>query len=226
MGTVAVLASGGLDSCALVGDLARRHTVRPLYIACGLAWEQEERLALDRFLAALDSPAVEPVTVLPAPAAALYGEHWSITGRGVPGWRAPDIEVELPGRSLLLLTTAAVWCSRHDVEEIVLGTLAGNPMPDASPAFFQDFERCLNTGLAPHRIVIRRPLADLAKDAVIAAFPDLPLHETLTCMAPTHDATGVLHCGACNKCAERHDAFRRAGIADATRYRNDPGTGA
>ncbi|MFD0009100.1 7-cyano-7-deazaguanine synthase [Streptomyces sp. NPDC127178] len=218
MQSIAVLASGGLDSCVLIGDLARHYTVHPLYITCGLAWEEEERRALERFLGALDSPAVEPVTVLPAPVAALYGAHWSVTGRGVPAAGTPDSAVELPGRNLLLLTTAAVWCSRNDIEEIAIGTLAHSVMPDATPAFFQDYARCLSTGLAPHRIVICAPLRSRTKADVIAAFPDLPLHETLTCMAPTQDVEYVLHCGACAKCAERREAFQRAGVADATRY--------
>ncbi|WP_181160297.1 7-cyano-7-deazaguanine synthase [Streptomyces solincola] len=220
---MAVLASGGIDSCALVGDLARRHTVHPLYIACGLAWEQEEQSALDRFLTVLDAPAVRPVTVLPAPVAALYGRRWSVTGLGVPAAGTSDAAVQLPGRNLLLLTVAAVWCSLNGVEDIAIGTLADNPMPDGSPAFIQEYARCLSTGLAPHRISLSAPLADMAKEEVIAQFQELPLNEALTCMAPTHNAAGMLlHCGACNKCSERRDAFQRAGIADATRYATDP----
>jgi len=34
---VCVLASGGLDSAVLLGTLARRHVVHPLYVRCGLA---------------------------------------------------------------------------------------------------------------------------------------------------------------------------------------------
>ncbi|MFD0008584.1 7-cyano-7-deazaguanine synthase [Streptomyces sp. NPDC127178] len=226
MQSVAVLTSGGLDSCVLVGDLARDHTVHPLYVACNLAWEQEERLALDRFLGALDAPTVKPVTVLPLPVAALYGDHWSITGRGIPAMGAPDDAVELPGRNILLLAAAAVWCSRNSIEDIALGTLALNVQNDATPAFFQDYARLLSTGLAPHRVGILYPLRSRTKADIIAASADLPLHETLTCMAPTHDAEGVLHCGACAKCSARRAVFRQAGVADATRYGYAPGTGA
>ena len=47
-----MLASGGLDSAVLLGTLARRHVVHPLYVRCGLAWERAEQRLLARFLAA------------------------------------------------------------------------------------------------------------------------------------------------------------------------------
>src|SRR5207245_1971332 len=50
---ICVLASGGLDSAVLLGTLARRHAVHPLYVRCGLAWERAEQRLLARFLAAL-----------------------------------------------------------------------------------------------------------------------------------------------------------------------------
>jgi 7-cyano-7-deazaguanine synthase len=44
---------------------------------------------------------------------------------------------------------------------------------------------------------------------------ELPLHLTFSCINPTQ---GV-HCGTCNKCAERRKGFRDAGLADDTAYR-------
>jgi 7-cyano-7-deazaguanine synthase len=43
---------------------------------------------------------------------------------------------------------------------------------------------------------------------------ELPLALTFSCISPR----GGLHCGACNKCAERQAAFRAAEMADETRY--------
>jgi 7-cyano-7-deazaguanine synthase len=43
---------------------------------------------------------------------------------------------------------------------------------------------------------------------------DMPLELTFSCLAPV----AGLHCGRCNKCAERQAAFRDAGIDDRTEY--------
>jgi hypothetical protein len=98
---VCVLASGGLDSAVLLGVLARRAEVHPLYVRAGLVWERAEQAALTRFLAALRRRGmrVAPLVRLDLPAATLYGaEHWSVSGRGVPGRRAALASNYLPGR--------------------------------------------------------------------------------------------------------------------------------
>lgn len=210
---VAVLASGGLDSCVLLADLAQGAQVQPLYVQFGLAWEPEEEQALRRFIAALASPNVTPPVVLQTPVGPIYGEHWSVTGRNVPGADTPDSAVFLPGRNVLLLAAAGVWCSTHRVGEIAIGSLGGNPFPDASPEFFHDFGRVLAQGLG-HPLRVVAPYRGLHKHEIIRRYAHLPLEHTLTCMTP---AQGV-HCGRCNKCRERRDAFRAAGVADKTQY--------
>ena len=213
MDRVAVLASGGLDSSVLLADLARHSIVFPVYVQVGLAWENEERDALESFLTALDSPNVRPLTVLSLPIQPLYHDHWSVTGVGVPEYEDPDGAVFLPGRNILLIGLVAVWCSTHDVSKIAIGLLAGNPFPDATPEFFEAFESSLSQGLA-HRINILLPYRGLHKDDIIRQFNDLPLELTITCMAPR----GGVHCDGCNKCRERRQAFEGAGVADPTYY--------
>jgi 7-cyano-7-deazaguanine synthase len=56
------------------------------------------------------------------------------------------------------------------------------------------------------------------KSQIIAAFPHLPLELTLTCMQPQEAGGVFVHCGDCNKCRERREAFREAGVDDRTRY--------
>lgn len=213
MDRIAVLSSGGLDSCVLLAEEARTSEVYPIYVQCGLAWEEMERRALERFLRALNNPHVQPVTTLSVPIKAMYGGHWSVSGDKVPGAEEPDSSVYLPGRNILLLSLAAIWCSTHDVSRIAIGSLGGNPFPDASPKFFTDFESALSLGL-DHPIEVKADFRNLAKWELIRQFRHLPLEATLTCMAPQ----GLKHCGQCNKCRERQVAFEKAGVPDLTDY--------
>lgn len=213
MNRIAVLASGGLDSSVLVVDQARNAEVYPIYVQWGLAWEATERAALQSFLAALKNPSAMPLTTLSVPIAAIYGDHWSVTGKGVPGLEEPDAAVFLPGRNILLIGLAAVWCSMHDVSRIAIGSLGGNPFPDATPEFFRDFARILGAGLGYH-VKVEAPYRGLHKSEIIKRFRDLPLELTLTCMAPKAGK----HCGQCNKCGERRLAFQQAGVPDRTVY--------
>ena len=211
---IAVLASGGLDSCVLVADLAKSAQVYQIYVSKGLAWEESERAALAAFLAALHDPNVHPLTTLSVPMRDVYGAHWSISGGDdVPRADDPDEKVFLPGRNVLLIGLTAVWCSTHGVSDIAIGSLGGNPFPDATPEFFQRFGDLLSDALA-HPISIRAPYRGLHKEDIIRGHAALPLELTLTCMAPFQGK----HCGKCNKCFERQSAFTAAGVPDGTAY--------
>src|SRR5262249_47570477 len=88
---LAVLASGGLDSAILLGEaLHQQRTVHPLYVRCGLFWEETELHHLRQFLAALPARFLRPLHVLSMPVADLLEAHWSLTGQGVPGPNTPD----------------------------------------------------------------------------------------------------------------------------------------
>lgn len=211
---IAVLASGGLDSAVLLVSLAESAAVTPLYARFGFAWEPAELRALEAFLAAVSNPSIATPVTLEVPVASIYGaRHWSTTGRDVPGYDAPDSAVYLPGRNLLLIGLAAVWCAVHDASRIAIGSLDENPFPDATPAFFRDYGRLISVALR-HPIEVDAPFRGRHKWELIARHADLPLELTLTCMAPRDGA----HCGACNKCRERRVAFVRAGVVDRTAY--------
>jgi len=210
---ISVLASGGLDSSVLIAKLAADAEVYPIYVRCGFAWEEMELNGLRSFLAALHNPNVMPLTVLFAPTAVLYGDHWSVTGARVPGADEPDENTYLPGRNILLISLAAIWGSTHGVSRIAIGSLGGNPFSDATPEFFASFASALSMGLG-HQVLVEAPLRGFHKDDLIRTFKDLPLELSLTCMAPE----GTRHCGQCNKCRERQLGFRNAGVVDRTVY--------
>jgi 7-cyano-7-deazaguanine synthase len=215
---VAVLVSGGLDSAILMADLARDcPRVWPIYVRFGLVWEEVEQRRLEAFLEALHSPVVAPLTRLDMPIRTVYGAHWSTTGMAVPGYDAPDESVFLPGRNLLLIVEAAIWCHLRGVRSLALAPLASNPFPDASDLFFDAATRAVNLAVEGD-LAIRRPYAHLAKRDVMLLGVDFPLEHTFSCIQPVGDN----HCGACNKCAERQAAFRSAELQDPTRYHVDP----
>jgi 7-cyano-7-deazaguanine synthase len=212
-----LLVSGGLDSAILLAQLAEHGWhVQPFYVRTGCHWQAEETEAVRRFVAALQSPLVQPLVELEMPVADLYGNHWSITGRAVPDDHTPDEAVFLPGRNPLLLLKPALWCAMHGVSKLALATLAANPFDDAKPEFFDRFEAMISWA-AGFDVKIVRPFEMLSKRCVMQLGRDMPLELTFSCIAPV----GGLHCGRCNKCAERAAAFRHLATGDPTSYAAD-----
>jgi 7-cyano-7-deazaguanine synthase len=193
--------------------LGQGHRVQPFYVQSHLRWEREERQAVDHLLQALRSPRLAELVALELPLGDLYGDHWSLTGRDVPDAASSDTAVYLPGRNALLLIKAALWCRLHGIEELALAVLRLNPFADATPQFFDEFESALALA-SGGRVRFLRPLACLDKRQVMELGRGLPLELTFSCIAPV----AGLHCGRCNKCAERMAAFALIGVKDPTRY--------
>lgn len=215
----AVLLSSGLDSAVLAAYEARDSRVHPIYVSAGLAWEAQELAALDRLLATPPFDTLAPLARLTFTVRDLYpATHWALRGEP-PAFDTPDEDVYLTGRNIILLSKAAIYCAQHGIDRIVIGPLAGNPFPDATPEFFASMARTLGLGLA-RPIRIDAPFAEKEKSDVIRLGIELgvPLELTLSCMNPSDG----LHCGQCSKCRERRDAFNEAGIEDPTRYAIQP----
>jgi len=217
--TTAVLFSSGLDSAVLGVAEARTSTVHPVYVSSGLAWELEELAAVERLLAIPVYRELKPLARLTFTVADLYPPtHWALRGTP-PAFDTPDEDVYLTGRNIVLLSKAGIYCAQQGIERIAMGTLAGNPFPDATGAFLQAMARALSLGLA-HEITIATPFAGMRKSDVIRLGQQLgvPLQLSLSCMNPREG----LHCGKCSKCRERRDAFREATVTDLTRYARQP----
>lgn len=212
--TVGLLLSGGLDSAILLGHLLDTgHRVQPFYIRSHLSWEKVELKWARRFLTAMAGPRLADLVTLEMPLRDVYEDHWSLTGRAVPDDASPDTSVYLPGRNPLLLVKASVWCASHDVEQLALAVLGTNPFGDATPEFFAEFQSALSRAMGKE-VRLLRPFDHLTKRQVMELGRGMPLELTFSCIAPVDD----LHCGVCNKCAERIDAFRAIGADDPTRY--------
>ena len=210
-----VLASGGIDSAALLADSLRRFdSVTPLYIRQHLFWEKAELYWLKKFLKSISSRKLKPLRVLEFPMNDIYGAHWSTTGKNTPGAASKDAAVYLAGRNIVMLSKAAAFASLNNIGAIEIGVLKGNPFNDSSTAFFKKMSEALSMGL-DHAIHIEAPFRALKKENIITRFVNLPLHLTFSCLKPSANR----HCGKCNKCAERKKAFSKAGVPDGTLYK-------
>jgi 7-cyano-7-deazaguanine synthase len=213
-----VLASGGLDSSILIGQLLREgRRVHPLYIRCGLCWEQSELRSLRQYMRALSSARLGELVVLEIPVADLYGRHWSLTGKEVPAGHTPDKAVFLPGRNALLMTKAVVWCQLHGVPRLAVASLATSPFADATQRFSDCVQAMVNC-YENSAIRITRPFAGLDKCQAMRQGREFPLELTFSCLCPVDGR----HCGRCNKCEERRQAFLDADLPDPTEYASPP----
>ena len=211
---IGLMLSGGIDSAVLLSALLdRAMVVQPIYVSMGCVWDEAERKAIDRFIEELDSDAVLPLVEFSQPVDDLYGRHWSLTGEGVPDEKTADEAVFLWGRNPMLLLKPLLWCQQHAIHELALGTLDANPFADATKSFLDSFADALLLGLeTPIRIV--QPFQKLTKQQVVASAMHLPIQHTFSCLAPVEG----IHCGRCNKCAERKAVLKQLPGGDPTRY--------
>lgn len=211
---IAVLCSGGLESCILLAEMSQQYDeVFPVYIRSNLAWESAELHWLRKYIRTLRAVSLHKVHVLRLPVDDLLKNHWSITGKEVPGARTQDDAVYLPGRNIILFSKGALFCAVNDIPHITFGSLQTNPFPDATHRFLKSLQQTLREGLQyPIKLVL--PYTTLTKQEVLIRGVHLPLHLSFSCIAPVHR----MHCGKCNKCAERKQVFRVCSIPDPTRY--------
>jgi len=187
--------------------LERYPMVQPIYVRFGLRWERAERYWLKKLLKKLNPKNSKPLVELRLPVGPLYGKHWSLHGTKVPGYHSKNKSVYLPGRNIRLLSETSVFCASKGIETIFIGTLKGNPFPDAGSIFFRTLARSLSLGL-DFPIRVKAPFQKKSKKEVLGLGKKLPLELTFSCLNPS----GIRRCGRCNKCAERDTLRFEKGI--------------
>ena len=211
----AILVSGGLDSAILLADMVNQKfpKVWPVFVQCGLYWEKTELEYLKRFINAIKAPNLAELIILDVPVGDLYKDHWSLTGINVPDVESPDEAVFLPGRNVLLTAKALLWCNLNQVKSLSLAVLESNPFPDATDSFFLTMEHAINESVSGN-VKLLRPYAGMHKTDVLKIGRNAPLEHTFSCIYPING----MHCGKCNKCAERKNGFSQASMKDPTSY--------
>lgn len=222
---IAVLTSGGIDSAIMLKlALQQGHQVWPIYVKRGFIWERAELFWLKQFLqnvrsirtGEVTSPVIngrgnraptgddnvvsilKKLTILHDPLQKILKNHWAVTGKNIPDYFSPDLDVEIPLHNLSLLCKTFLFAKENSIQEIWIGTLKGNPFIDSSTHYLNTLSSLLNITLSSS-IEIKKPLGQLTKTEVSQLGKGLPLQLCFSCLQPQ----GLKTCGQCNKCAER-----------------------
>lgn len=220
-----VLLSGGLDSATVLADLrAKSYECFTLAVDYGQR-HRAELVAAQRLSNALGASAHKVVSV---DLRAIGGSALTDDALDVPEQLAPGIPVTyVPARNTLMLSLALGYAEVLGADCIGIGVNAVDysGYPDCRPEFIEAFRQlaklATKAGVEGHAIKIATPLMDLTKAQIIQLGSSLGLDYGLTvsCYQATDEG---LACGVCDSCRLRKQGFIEAGVADPTRYVDQP----
>ncbi len=217
-----ILLSGGLDSATILAvALSENLTCHCLSFAYG-----QRNLAELTAARRLAQGRAASHTVLPLPLAEIGGSALTSGDAVIPKHNdAQGIPATyVPARNTIFLSYALALAEVKNAGVIFIGvnSVDYSSYPDCRPEFiaaFQNLAQVLAKSAGQSSgPVIRAPLQNLAKSAIITWGTSLGVDYagTVTCYDPV--GTEGLACGACDSCRLRKKGFLEAGVKDPTRY--------
>lgn len=217
-----------MDSCVCAALAARDFEVYALH--CGYGQRTEERelraaravsdalgsrdflhLKLDLFRRIGGSALTDERIAVPA------APETSPIGASIP-------VTYVPFRNAHFLSAAVSWAEVLGAPAVFIGAVEqdSSGYPDCRPAYYEAFQRLIETGTKDGDIRIHTPLIHMHKKDIVALGLELaaPLELTWSCYSGSDAA-----CGVCESCVLRLRAFQQAGVRDPIRYvsRQDAG---
>ncbi len=210
MVTAAIAREQGFGVLALTVNYGQRHRVE-LEAAKRIAAELAERHAtLDLDLAQFGGSALTDAIAVPK---AGVGEEIPVT--------------YVPARNTIFLSLALAWAEASGARDLFIGVnaLDYSGYPDCRPEFIAEFERLANVatkaGVEGDAFRVHAPLQHMSKADIAREAARLGLDAGMShsCYDPSADGA---HCGLCDACRLRAKGFAEAGLADPTRYAEQP----
>ncbi len=217
-----VVFSGGIDSvCSCV-------LLRPGYQLYGISFSYGQRAGQEINRAKMFSDMVglrEHRIVDIGFMRDLYGGTNVLTDsrRSIP--EKFDYSIVVPIRNAVFLSIASAWAYTMDASLVAYGAHTGDVRyPDCRPGFAKKLQSAFNQGEADgirtgvrNKLEIWSPYRQgLSKDDLVkAGYRKLgdSIFKTWSCYEGKR-----YHCGKCESCNNRKNAFKKAGILDRTRY--------
>ncbi|USZ68511.1 7-cyano-7-deazaguanine synthase QueC [Halorussus salilacus] len=219
-----VLASGGMDSATAAYEAkAQGYDLYLLHTSYGQETEDKERECARRLADETDAADflhVETGHLARIGGSSLTDDEMDVADADLDADEVPTSYV--PFRNANLLAMAVSYAEANDCSAVFIGahTEDFSGYPDCRPAFFEAFQRVVDTGTRDDTdIEIRAPFADLSKTDIAARGLELsvPYEHTWSCYRAEAPA-----CGTCDACAFRLQAFQNLGERDPIDYEERP----
>jgi 7-cyano-7-deazaguanine synthase len=122
----------------------------------------------------------------------------------------------VPFRNAIFLSVAVAYAVSIGADRILYGAQGSDEQfyPDCRKEFYKAFEKAAQLGTC-RPISIEAPFSNMRKSELLRIGAELgvPLQNTWSCYRD-----GATHCGKCESCVNRRNAFRESGVFDPTEY--------
>ena len=213
-----VLLSGGMDSCVCAALAARDHDASAVHVSYGQRTENRERqsfLAICERLGIRNKLVVRNDSLRAIGGSALTDENIAVPESHAVGRDVPVTYV--PFRNAHFLAVAVSWAEVLGAEKVYIGAVEqdSSGYPDCRPAYYEAFNRVVETGTREGRIEVITPLIAMRKAEIVRLGLELgaPFDLTWSCYSREDQA-----CGVCDSCVLRLRAFEGAGVRDPVPY--------
>jgi 7-cyano-7-deazaguanine synthase len=140
----------------------------------------------------------------------------SLCDRNIALTSAFSQPIVVPFRNAIFLSIAVSYAAGIGAKKIFYGAHGSDAKfyPDCRPEFYKSFEATAKLG-TEISVQIQAPFCGVSKAELIKVGVDLgvPFELTWSCYLD-----GAKHCGKCESCVNRKNAFKQAGVADPTQY--------
>ncbi len=224
------IVSGGLDSVCYAAMLARDYDIYMITFAYGQRAKREIECArhFARVLKAKDHKIVDIGFMK-----SLYGGSNALTDSRQKLFEDFSQNLVVPVRNAIFITIATAWAMSINAKIVTYGAHTGDVphYPDCRPEFVKAINEALNIaesdGIASgtrQAVTIMSPaVAGLDKSALLKIGYGVlgdKIFRTWSCYSDgvRTNRGNYLHCGRCESCINRKDAFTIAQIEDKTKY--------
>jgi 7-cyano-7-deazaguanine synthase len=140
----------------------------------------------------------------------------SLCDRTIPLTSAFTQPIVVPFRNAIFLSIAVSYATSVCADKIFYGAHGSDAAnyPDCRENFYKSFEQAARLG-TEMSIQIIAPFSNMSKSELLKIGQDLgvPFELTWSCYLDREK-----HCGICESCVNRRNAFKQAGIPDPTQY--------
>lgn len=148
--------------------------------------------------------------------AGIYRGVTSLVDEGMEVSSSFTDPIIVPFRNGVFMSVAVAYAESVGASHIFYGAHGSDAAfyPDCRKEFYTAFQEAARLG-TDSMIVVESPFGDISKAELIKEAVELgvPLERTWSCYLP-----GPVHCGVCESCNNRRNAFRQAGVTDPTEY--------